>query len=330
MPTTPILPPYLTLSRQDAFQYRTFPDRAHEARVNALQSRAHESKELAKELEWRPLFETFKDLKKYKTTIADQYLFEKAKGKLDPSTVYRLENEYAYKQNSLTLSAKAIQANRQQGLIPPPPHRNPVRQLQSKLEAYREAYQDYRQLIMANAPQRATFIQEHHQPIQKRFSSEELGRRQDKAKKVFEAARAEAEKAAKKANFERYREELISDNAFDWEFFTRRHRPLREKFSLNELSRRHDEAKKAIEAAKKTAFEDEMETFRMEHTPAWETFVQEHQPIRERFSTEELSKRQRTAKKALKAAKQSPKNESPLIKSLKAPLKTILKHIPKG
>jgi hypothetical protein len=108
MSTTSILPPSYTLSRQDAFQFRTFQDRAREARVTALQDRAHETKELAKELEWQPLFETFKDLKKYKTTIADQDLFEKAKGKLDPSTVYRLENKYDYKKNSLTLSAKAI------------------------------------------------------------------------------------------------------------------------------------------------------------------------------------------------------------------------------
>ena len=320
MSTTPA--PLYTLSRENAFQHRTFQDRAREARVTALQDRALESKGLEKELEWRPLFETFKDLKKYKTTIADQDLFEKANGKLDPSTVYRLENEYEYKKNSQTLSARAIQANRQQGILAPPPHMNPVSKLQTELNAYQEAYQDYRKLIMGGSSEWAKFIQEQ-QPVRDKFSIEELSRRQDKAKKVFA-------RAAKKAAFELFRKELISDNAFDWEFFTRRHRPLREKFSTEELSRRHDEAKKAIEAAKKTAFEEEMEAFRMAHTPTSETFVQEHQPIRERFSTKELSKRRRNAKKALKAAQQAPKNESPLVKSLKAPLKTILKHIPKG
>jgi hypothetical protein len=116
----------------------------------------------------------------------------------------------------------------------------------------------------------------------------------------------------------------------EWATFIKEQQPLREKFSTEELSRRHDEAKKAIEAAKKTAFEEEMETFRMEHPPALERFEQEHQPIRERFSTEELSKRRRNAKKALKAAQQAPKNENPLVKSLKAQLKTICKHIPRA
>lgn len=35
-----------------------------QTRERALQDRAMESKALAKDLEWRPLFETFKDLKK--------------------------------------------------------------------------------------------------------------------------------------------------------------------------------------------------------------------------------------------------------------------------